>query len=233
MLDFEAANLLAQMSQGEGQAWREFLRVPSVSMGVYRLRAGGVDGQSPHTEDEVYYVISGRARFRAGSREREVEAGTILFVARNVEHRFFDIREDLIVLVFFAPAEHSMKHGAARLTHVNVTMPQGGEEAARAFYHGLLGLPEIPKPEMMRGRGGVWFEAGGLDVHLSVESNEAGPDIQRHFGVEVADVDELRARLAAAGVATEDGRPAPWRRFYVRDPFGNRIEIHEIGGLRA
>ena len=112
-------------------------------------------------------------------------------------------------------------------------MPKGGEEMARSFYGGLLALREIPKPQQIRNRGGVWFDAGGLDVHVSVEEQRAKPDVYRHFGLEYEDVDGLRASLHAAGVTTEDGRPAPWRRFFVRDPFGNRIEIHEPGGLRA
>jgi len=120
-----------------------------------------------------------------------------------------------------------------RLSHINVTMPKDGEQTARAFYNGLLGLREIPKPESLRHRGGVWFDAGGLDVHISVEEPRCGPDTYRHFGLEHEDVEGLRAKLEAAGMTTEDGRPAPWRRFFVRDPFGNRIEIHEPGGLRA
>lgn len=119
-----------------------------------------------------------------------------------------------------------------RLTHVNVTIPAGGEHAARSFYGDLLGLPEIPKPESLRGRGGLWFDAGGLDLHLSVEAN-AGEDRQRHFGLECAQLDELRTTLEQAGVPIDDGRPAPWRRFFVHDPFGNRIEFHEPGGLRG
>ena|SRR5882762_1340037 len=126
-----------------------------------------------------------------------------------------------------------MKHDHMRLSHITVTMPKGGEDLARSFYAGLLGLREIPKPEPLRVRGGVWFDAGGLDVHLSVEEQRGETDTQRHFGLECADVNDLRARLKAAGVETDDGRPAPWKRFFVRDPFGNRIEIHEQGGLRA
>ena len=120
-----------------------------------------------------------------------------------------------------------------RLTHINVSMPGGSEDIARAFYCGQLGLREIPKPEPLRVRGGVWFDAGGLDIHLSVEGQRFASDAQRHFGLECFDVDGLRTRLTAAGVETEDGRPAPWKRFFVRDPFGNRIEIHEPGALRA
>jgi catechol 2,3-dioxygenase-like lactoylglutathione lyase family enzyme len=112
-------------------------------------------------------------------------------------------------------------------------MPKGGEEMARSFYVDLLGLREIPKPASIRNRGGVWFEADGLDVHLSIEEERGGADCARHFGLECPDVEGLRAKLRAAGVATDDGRPVPWRRFFVHDPFGNRIEIHEVGGLRA
>jgi len=121
-----------------------------------------------------------------------------------------------------------------RLSHVNVTMPPNCEEEARSFYGGLLELREIPKPEPNPSRGGVWFDADGWDIHVSAdESNVRAEDARRHFGLEHPDVVTLRARLEAAGVRTEDGRPSPWQRFFVLDPFGNRIEIHEPGGLRA
>ncbi|HYM79521.1 MAG TPA: cupin domain-containing protein [Candidatus Dormibacteraeota bacterium] len=88
-----------------GKLYREFLRVPSMSAGLYVLPAGATDPQRPHHEDEMYYVIRGRARFRAGDEDREVTAGSVLFVAAEVEHRFYDVAEELAVLVFFAPAE--------------------------------------------------------------------------------------------------------------------------------
>jgi len=119
------------------------------------------------------------------------------------------------------------------LSHVNVTMPRGGEAEARSFYAVCLGLTEIPKPEPLRGRGGVWFRAGELDLHLSVEDAPSGRDSQRHFGLECSDVEAFMAKLKAAGVAIEKGRPAPWKRFFIHDPFGNRIEIHEPGGARV
>ena len=118
-----------------------------------------------------------------------------------------------------------------RLTHVNITMPEGAEDKARAFYGGQLGLREIPSPESLRSRGGVWFDAGGLDVHVSIEDLRTAADVRRHFGLECADVDALRARLTEADAVIDNGRPAPWKRFFVNDPFGNRIEIHEPGAF--
>ena len=88
-----------------GKAYQEFLRVPAMSAGLYVLPAGGTDPQRPHHEDEMYYVVGGRGRFHAGDEDIEVSAGSLLFVAAEVEHRFYDISEELAVLVFFAPAE--------------------------------------------------------------------------------------------------------------------------------
>jgi len=93
-----------QRRQG-GTAYGEFLRVPSMSAGLYVLAAGAEDTQRPHHEDEMYYVVRGRARFRAGEEDREISAGSVLFVAAEVEHRFYGIQEELAALVFFAPAE--------------------------------------------------------------------------------------------------------------------------------
>ena len=103
----ELPELIAQLNRS-GQRFFEFLRVPSLSAGVYRLRAGSIDAQSPHTEDEVYYVISGRASIRVGTEDRSVSAGSTVFVPATIEHRFHSIEEDLIILVFFAPAEYSL-----------------------------------------------------------------------------------------------------------------------------
>jgi quercetin dioxygenase-like cupin family protein len=88
-----------------GKPYREFLRVPAMSAGLYVLSAGGTDHQKPHREDEIYYVLRGRARFKAGSEDREVSAGSVIFVAAEVGHRFYDIAEELAVLVVFTPAE--------------------------------------------------------------------------------------------------------------------------------
>jgi quercetin dioxygenase-like cupin family protein len=88
-----------------GKLYREFLRVPAMSAGLYVLPAGATDPQRPHHEDEMYYVVRGKARFRAGEANQEISAGSVLFVAADVEHSFYDISEELALLVFFAPAE--------------------------------------------------------------------------------------------------------------------------------
>ena len=88
-----------------GKLYREFLRVPAMSAGLYVLAAGAADLQRPHHEDEIYYVVRGRGRFKAGAGDREVSAGSVIFVAAQEEHRFHDVTEELVLLVVFAPAE--------------------------------------------------------------------------------------------------------------------------------
>jgi mannose-6-phosphate isomerase-like protein (cupin superfamily) len=91
--------------QASGELYREFLREPSMSLGLYVLEAGGEDPQWPHAEDEVYYVIAGRATVRVGDEQRPVGPGSVVFVGKHVEHRFHTIVERLELLVVFAPAE--------------------------------------------------------------------------------------------------------------------------------
>lgn len=108
MQAYELSQLISQQ-KGSNKLYLEFLKVPDLSMGLYVLPAGGMDPQSPHTEDEVYYVVSGRAKIRVADEDRDVQAGSIVYVAKNVEHRFHSIEEELKVIVFFAPAEYSNK----------------------------------------------------------------------------------------------------------------------------
>lgn len=108
MQAFELAHLISQQTDSN-KLYLEFLKVPDLSMGLYVLPAGSTDPQSPHTEDEVYYVVSGRAKVLVADESRDVQAGSIIYVAKNVAHRFHSIEEDLSLLVFFAPAEYSSK----------------------------------------------------------------------------------------------------------------------------
>ncbi|GII93439.1 cupin domain-containing protein [Sinosporangium siamense] len=93
----------------DGKAnYSEHLRVPAMSLGTYSIPAGATDPQQPHTEDEIYVVVSGKSSFTSGGRCVTVGPGTTLFVPAHEEHRFHDVTEDLTVLVFFAPAEGSL-----------------------------------------------------------------------------------------------------------------------------
>lgn len=94
---------------GAGQRYREFLRVPDLSAGLYVLEAGATDPQLPHAEDELYHVVSGRARITVGPETSDVSPGSLVFVAARVPHRFHDIEERLEVLVVFGPAEDSRR----------------------------------------------------------------------------------------------------------------------------
>jgi mannose-6-phosphate isomerase-like protein (cupin superfamily) len=104
-----------------GRPYHEFLRTHDLSVGLYRLPAGETDPQSPHTEDEVYHVVRGRATITVGDEEHPVTAGSIVFVGADVPHRFHDIEDELVVLVIFGPAEYTHRvdhqkgqpHGAA------------------------------------------------------------------------------------------------------------------------
>ena len=103
---FNLSDVIAQQ-QASGRTYFEFLKGPALSLGLYALPERGIDPQKPHAEDEVYFVIEGRARVIVGKEEQAVAPGSIIFVAAGVPHRFHSILEDLKLLVFFAPAEGS------------------------------------------------------------------------------------------------------------------------------
>ncbi|MEP7355835.1 MAG: cupin domain-containing protein [Anaerolineales bacterium] len=102
---------LKTRQQASGRAYIEFLRVPALSLGLYAIPARGIDPQKPHGEDEVYYVLEGRAHVTVGKEEQAVAAGSIIFVAAGVPHRFHSVEADLKLLVFFGPAEGSRRNG--------------------------------------------------------------------------------------------------------------------------
>ncbi len=110
MLAFKMSDLLDTLARS-GRPYREFLRTASMSAGVYALPAGGEDKQTPHTEDEIYYVVRGRAKFYSNGqsrrRDKDVGPGSVIFVGATADHRFHSITEDLVLLVFFAPPEKS------------------------------------------------------------------------------------------------------------------------------
>ncbi len=113
-----------------------------------------------------------------------------------------------------------------RLHHVQISIPAGGESDARSFYATTVGLAEIPKPEHLRSRGGLWFRLdSGLELHLGSDIGFR-PSAKAHVAIEVDDLGALRGRLEAAGVRVWEDQPLPgFDRFYAADPFGNRLEF--------
>ncbi len=115
------------------------------------------------------------------------------------------------------------------LDHVQVAAPctPDAEEQAHAFYGGLLGLHEIEKPDILRPKGGVWFSLGTGELHVGIE-DAFTPARKAHPAFLVTDLPALRAKLEVAGIPTSEAEPIPGiNRFYVHDPFGNRIELLE------
>jgi catechol 2,3-dioxygenase-like lactoylglutathione lyase family enzyme len=114
------------------------------------------------------------------------------------------------------------------IDHVQIAMPAGEEDKARAFYLEHLGFTEIPKPPELAKRGGVWFESGHVQLHLGVEA-DFHPARKAHPAFVVDDLDSLIATLQSAGYQTDTSQPAleGYKRAHVFDPFGNRIELME------
>jgi catechol 2,3-dioxygenase-like lactoylglutathione lyase family enzyme len=112
------------------------------------------------------------------------------------------------------------------IDHVQVAAPRGCEDEARAFYGGLLGLEELPKPGSLAARGGCWFRAGPQQIHVGVEA-EFAPARKAHPAFAVDDLEALADRLGA--VQWDDELPGV-RRFYAHDPFGNRLEFLDASG---
>ena len=111
------------------------------------------------------------------------------------------------------------------IDHVQLAMPEGREDAARAFYGAVLGLPEIAKPPNLRSRGGVWFDLGHRQVHLGVQA-DFRPATKAHPAFLTDDLEGLRTRLHSQGFPIIEDEPLPgFDRFYSTDPFGNRLEF--------
>ncbi|HWX39775.1 MAG TPA: VOC family protein [Blastocatellia bacterium] len=113
-----------------------------------------------------------------------------------------------------------------RLNHVQISIPPGDEEKARAFYGNVLGLEEIPKPEVLRPSGGLWYNVADIQLHIGVEVGQSPS--KRHPAFEVENLEQIRAYLKENGVRTKDEHSLPGvDRFSFLDPFGNRIEFME------
>lgn len=112
--------------------------------------------------------------------------------------------------------------------HVQLAIPEGGEDRARAFYSGLLGFTEIPKPAELTKRGGAWFQSGGVQLHLGVDQN-FHPARKAHPAFIVDDLNTLLENVQRAGFEWDVSQPGleGYERAHIYDPFGNRIELME------
>jgi len=115
-----------------------------------------------------------------------------------------------------------------RVQHAQITIPNGAENEAREFYCELLGLKEIPKPEVLQTRGGFWLEVSNFQIHVGTEDNSNRTETKAHIAYEVENLDAWREKLEIGGVKIVEGVPIPhYSRFEFRDPFGNRVEFSE------
>jgi catechol 2,3-dioxygenase-like lactoylglutathione lyase family enzyme len=131
--------------------------------------------------------------------------------------------------VVIAEVDDILPPRVASIHHAQIMIPPGGEAAARQFYGGLLGLAELDKPAPLRARGGLWLQAGDRQLHIGVEEpGVARTSTRAHVAYEVTKLDAWHTKLEAAGIAIVDGERVPGlRRFELRDPFGNRVELVE------
>lgn len=128
--------------------------------------------------------------------------------------------------------EHDGRGRVVGIDHVQLAMPPGGEAEAAAFYSGGLGCTQVPKPVELAERGGCWFEAGAVQIHLGVEA-EFRPARKAHPGLVIDDLDVVATRLRHRGHRVELDTAVPGvRRAFVADPFGNRIELIDSSSAR-
>lgn len=158
----------------------------------------------------------------------EAEASIAIKAAeRNKIMILVKVAYDRISILQCCAAVECAPMAIVALHHVQLAMPRGREDEARAFYVGVLGFVERPKPVDLAARGGAWFRAGSAEVHLGVEE-EFRPARKAHPALLVRDLSALSANCTAAGFTVTSDAPLPgYDRVYVSDPFGNRIELLE------
>ncbi|HEX5011276.1 MAG TPA: GNAT family N-acetyltransferase, partial [Planctomycetota bacterium] len=149
---------------------------------------------------------------------------------RALTHGGTDVLVDVLSYAWVRPTPAPGEPQLLELDHVQLAMPRGGEERARAFWRDLLGLREVPRPAEMAGRPGLWFERGAVRIHVGVEE-DFRPALKAHPALRVSGYDALLARLAVAGHASKPAETlGAARRAHVPDPFGNRVELIDANG---
>lgn len=132
------------------------------------------------------------------------------------------------------PIQINKSRGKSKLSmiqtahHLNLTLPPGQEGRGRAFYCDLLGLKELEKPDALKHRGGFWLDAGVVQLHFSIDPADYRSHNRAHISFVTVDLTTCREKLRAAGCKIDDALEIPgFKRFYTRDPFGNRLEFME------
>lgn len=192
-------------------------------------RTESVDSLDPHRRVELAFPELAEHLALALADDVPTAAENLLGLAQRVAPQLFVEQEKAILAVerrvreAFAGA--GGRRGGLALHHVQIAIPSGGEERGRAFYTGLLGMTEIQKPPSLNDRGGCWFRADGVELHLGVDTDFV-PARKAHPGFMVTGIDSLADRLSAAGHQVSwDTRLPEFRRFHTTDPFGNRLEF--------
>jgi len=189
----------------------------------------------PRLRDQLQSAIAGKGAFGrfkgAVARDPEVREKWFVFEQARKREWAEEWLAELGIESTWSPPVEKQKTSDSQpkivgIHHVQITVPEGQESAARDFYCGVMGLREVEKPGVLKGRGGLWLAAGDLQVHVGVEGGVDRTRTKAHVAYQVTDLAKWRDRLEKAGVAMMDSVPIPgYRRFEFRDPFGNRVEM--------
>jgi len=218
---------------------------PSIANWQSWIREAGLVCEMEKSWDKTYHFADWVAR-TAHNREQRTEVELALrgadvrlreqfqIVCDDEEIYSFATTQWLTVCQKPFPKEAStlVQTAVVGLDHVQVAAPPGCEEVARAFYSGLLGLPELPKKAGLATRGGVWFACGGQQLHVGVEQ-PFQPAQKAHPALAIQGIDRWIRVLQAAGVQMVEDDLSGARRIFLHDPFGNRLELVDIGSCQA
>ena len=223
-------------ARGERQSGRVFVKQHAVGHLLELANrhcptesADSLDNLDPHRRLEFAFPEFAERLTAILAEDVPVAAEGLLGLGQWVVPSLFVAHESAVLAIAARLAEVAgpsrPRHLGVGLHHVQLAMPLGEEEAARAFFGGLLEMDEVMKPPILKDRGGRWFRSAGLEIHLGVETPFT-PAVRAHPGIISGDLDRLADRLETAGYPVEWDAHLPYhRRFYTTDPFGNRLEF--------
>ncbi len=223
-------------ARGERQSGRLFVKQHAVGHLLQLANrhcpaesSGSLDNLDPHRRLEFAFPEFGERLAAILAEDVPVAAEGLLGLGQWVVPSLFVVHESAVLAIAAKLAEVAElarpRHLAVGLHHVQLAMPPGEEQTARAFFGGVLEMDELAKPRALDARDGCWFRSGGLEIHLGVETPFT-PAAKAHPGIISGDIDRLADRLESAGYQVEwDLHLLGYRRIYTADPFGNRLEF--------